>query len=147
MNIKKLVNHLKYENIFKLYKNDGKINWKAVSNHNELPYEFIDKYFHQLKPFNIEQKQKLNSYLLKKYKSYINWFTLAAYQEIPDDVLNLYFKLFDKRIQLSIIKYQNLKFNFLLENIDLFKEKNFLNALMQNLYINASIKEKIKSLL
>lgn len=147
MNIKNLINHIKYENIFNQCKIDGKINWKNVSEYKNLPFEFIDKYFHQLKKYNLENKQQFNSYLLKKYKSQINWFILASYQEISEDILDLYFNTFDKRIQLTIIKYQKISLNFLLKNIKIFKNTNFIKALDQNAYIDNEVKIKIKSLL
>lgn len=144
MNLKQLTNHLKYNKIFEQCTKDGKIDWNLVSNFNELPYEFIDKYFFQLKKYRIEEKQKLNSYIMIKYFSNLNWLLVSSYQEIPEIIIEKFIKNFDKRILISIIKYQKLSLNFLLKNINLFNESCYLKALEQNFYIEQTIKETIK---
>lgn len=144
MNIDRLINHLKYDKIFEQCTENGKINWKLVSEIENLPFEFIDKYFLQLKKFKIENKQKLNEFLMIKYYSHINWFLLASFQEIPENVIEKFIKKFDKRILISIIKYQKLSLNFLMNNINIFNESCYLKALEQNYYIDKSIKDAVK---
>lgn len=145
MNLDKLVNHLKYDKIFEQCTINGKINWSLVANYNNLPIKFIDKYFFQLKKYKIEEKQKFNQYIMIKYFSHINWFLLSSFQEIPEEIIEKFIKKFDKRVLISIIKYQKLSLNFLIKNKNLFNESYYLKALEQNFYINDSTKTVIKN--
>lgn len=147
MNISNLTNHIKYDNIFEQCKINGKINWKLVSEYNNLSQEFIDKYFFQLKPFQIEQKQFLSVPLLKKYFCFINWYILSSYQEIPEFFIAEKIKRFDNQTLISIIKYQKLSLKFLLKHIFLFKKPELIQALKQNYLINDSIKNIIITIL
>lgn len=76
MNVRKLEQLIKYKDIFDEY---GTNPAKLVKN-VKLPETFIDDYFYQLKPYRLEQHQKLSEYLLTKYADNLNWYSLSIYQ-------------------------------------------------------------------
>jgi len=78
-NLNKIVNTIKFEDIFKLYNNK----WNLIAKHKYLSNDFIDNYFWQLKPFQIEKYQNLSPYIIHKYAEALNWNLLTIYQNIP----------------------------------------------------------------
>lgn len=146
MNINKLTHHMLYNKIIDLNKDEnGKINWNNVLNYPDLPLSFVDCYFHQLKPFGIERRIKLNDELIKKYASSLNWYQLLLNQDISEDILELFLdKFIAINLLIYVFKYQKLSLNFLLKHKNFFMnsnhKKSFINALYQNLQIDQSIK-------
>lgn len=146
MNIDKLQHHMQYNKIIDLNKDEnGKINWNTILDYPDLPMSFIDCYFHQLKPFGIERRIKLNDNLIKKYGSQLNWYNLLTHQKISEENIELFSnKFISTNLWIYVFKYQDLSLNFLNAHKSMFKDKTigdtFINALKQNLCINKNIK-------
>ena len=146
MNINKLNHHMLYNKIIDVNKDEnGKINWNNILNYPNLPVEFIDCYFHQLKPFGIERRIKLNDALIKKYGSLLNWYQLLTYQDISEELLNHYSnKFISINLCIYVLKYQKISYNFLIKHKNIFKEKQqrdiFLTALLHNMHVDKNTK-------
>lgn len=146
MNINKLNHHMLYNKIIDMNKDEnGKINWNNILDYPNLPIEFIDCYFHQLKPFGIERRIKLNDVLIKKYGSLLNWYQLLTYQDISEELLNHYSnKFISINLWIYVLKYQKISYNFLIKHKNIFKEKQqqdiFLTALLHNMHVDKNIK-------
>lgn len=146
MNINKLNHHMLYNKIIDVNKDEnGKINWNNILDYPNLPTEFIDCYFHQLKPFGIERRIKLNDVLIKKYGSLLNWYQLLTYQDISEELLNHYSnKFISINLWIYVLKYQKISYNFLIKHKNIFKEKQrrdiFLTALLHNMHVDKNTK-------
>ena len=98
----------------------GKINWNNILDYPNLPTEFIDCYFHQLKPFGIERRIKLNDVLIKKYGSLLNWYQLLTYQDIYEHLYE--YVGYDFNQDGTIDHYElELKQNILINEIEGFR--------------------------
>lgn len=146
MNINKLNHHMLYNKIIDVNKDEnGKINWNNILDYPNLPTEFIDCYFHQLKPFGIERRIKINDVLIKKYGSLLNWYQLLTYQDISEELLNHYSnKFISINLWIYVLKYQKISYNFLIKHKNIFKEKQrrdiFLTALLHNMHVDKNTK-------
>ena len=143
MNIASLANHIKFNDIFEKCKVNGQVSWARVAK-CELPQNFINQYFNQLKPFQIERLQKLDETFIDEHSSELNWFSLLRFQSIPESVI---VKNIDKISTLQLwrllLKTQKLSLQFLVDHIDDIKKNKDVNMLA--LAANASIDDSVKS--
>ena len=125
-NLKNITNDIKFKDIFDLYGT----NFSKIIKYPNLPEDFIDEYFFQLKPFKLEKWQKLSPYLIVKYQENLNWILMSEYQDIP---LSLIIKYQNKLDWNRVSKYQNLpKFGFNL--LSQFKDKLNFSLIKTNNY-------------
>lgn len=149
MNIKSISNHIAFDSIFETHKDkeSGKILWQDIVKSQDLPTEFIDTYFHQLKQFKLERFQDLNEFLIKKYSHFLNWYTFVKFRKIPTNILYQNIQIIRKlKLFGLLLRYQNLDYNFI---IDFFNElkgiKNF-EILIKSQLTNFTDKQKQKIL-
>ena len=84
MNISSLTNSVCFDNIFKnCQKEDGTYDWLKIAKLQDLPTAFIDKYFFQIYQYReIERKENLSTFIIKKYGNYLNWNILFLNQNM-----------------------------------------------------------------
>jgi len=139
MNIKGLSNHIHFQKIFELNKNeDGSYNWIKIAQTPNLPLTFIDKYFFQINKYKIEKYQTLSPYIIKKYGNYLNWNILLYSHNIPENLIEQFLNRINWHI---LIKTQKLSLNFLKK----YKDKISINDLSKNFEINDEIKQEFIS--
>jgi hypothetical protein len=137
-NLKNITNDIKFKDIFDLYGT----NFSTIIKTPNLPEDFIDEYFFQLKPFKLEKWQKLTPYLIVKYQNNLNWQLMSEYQNIPLSLIIKYQEIlnWDK-----ISKYQNLP-EFGLNFINHFQDKLNFSLIKNNVYMTPEFLSKIYSM-
>lgn len=132
MKLNKLSKLIKFKDILDTY--DSKFN--EIVKH-ELSEEFIDEFFYQLKPFQLEIYQKLTPYLIEKYNEALNWHSLSSCQELPEYIIEKYFNKVNWRY---ISWYQSLSEKFI------YKWQNYIvyDNLMDNNNISDTVKRNVK---
>lgn len=137
MKLNQLKTQIKYSELINSY--DKK--WHKIAKHKYLSPEFIDSYFFELKPFNIEYFQQLTPYLLFKYGENLNWQILSKTHEIPQFLIEKYK---DKVNWFYISKYQKLSNLFILKHINQLKiQQLLLNKFLQNNLLLSKIKKEL----
>lgn len=149
MNIEHLSNHLAFNKIFSTCKKDnGKIDWLKIVYYDNLPVEFIDQYFLKLKSFGIEKTQKLNTYVLNKYKYQLNWYSVIKYQNLSEEIIIQNEDIFERlNLWELLFKTQTLSLKFLVNHLNLIKEKDLKKSILSNLKIKKDDKITLCSLL
>lgn len=140
MNISSLINSVCFDSIFKsCQKEDGTYDWLKIAKLQDLPTAFIDKYFFQIYQYReIERKEKLSTFIIKKYGNYLNWNILFLNQNIDEEIIIKFSNKLDMANWKLCAMTQNLSFNFLkkfYKNIqlnDLQKNKNISEELIQD---------------
>lgn len=140
MNISILTNHVCFEDIFKANQNkDGSYDWLKIVKMKDLPTAFIDKYFFQIYQFReLERKENLSKFIIKKYGNYLNWNILFLYQNIDEDIILMFLSKLNKINWKVCAMTQKLSFDFLrkfYKNIsikDLEKNQNISKELIQD---------------
>lgn len=149
MNIEHLSNHLAFNKIFSACKKDnGKIDWLKIVYYDNLPVEFIDQYFLKLKSFGIEKTQKLDTYILNKYKYQLNWYSVIKYQNLSEEIIIQNEDIFERlNLWELLFKFQTLSLKFLVNHLNLIKEKDLKKSILSNLKIKKDDKITLCSLL
>lgn len=149
MNIAQISNHISFNKIFSECKNGkGKIDWYKVLTYKNLPSELIDKYFLKLKAMNIETFQKLDDYIIEKYRFQLNWYALLMNQELSEEILRKNIDLISKkRLWPVVIKFQKPSLNFYIDNIEGLKKADLKNSIQQSFTMDESMKKILQSLL
>ena len=140
IDISSLTNHLCFEDIFKnCQKEDGSYDWLKIAKTKNLPIAFIDKYFFQIYQYReIERKENLSIFIIKKYGNYLNWNILFLNQNIDEEIIINFSNKLDKANWKLCAMTQKLSFEFLkkfYKNIqlnDLQKNKNISQELIQD---------------
>ena len=140
INISSLTNHVCFDNIFKNCQNeDGSYNWLKIAKIKDLPTTFIDKYFFQIYQYReLERKENLSTFIIKKYGNYLNWNVLFLFQNIDEEIILMFLNKLDKINWKVCAMTQKLSFDFLRKfhkNIsikDLEKNQNISKELIQN---------------
>lgn len=140
MNISILTNHVCFENIFKNCQNeDGTYDWLKIARIKDLPTSFIDKYFFQIYQYReIERKENLSSFIIKKYGNYLNWNILFLHQNINEEIIIIFLNKQNKLTWKICAMTQKLSFDFLRKfhkNIsikDLEKNQNISKEIIQD---------------
>lgn len=135
-----LTNHVCFEDIFKnCQKEDGSYDWLKIAKTKDLPITFIDKYFFQIYQYReLERKENLSTFIIRKYGNYLNWNILFLNQNIDEEILINFSKRFDKANWKLCAMTQILSFDFLKKfhkNIllaDLQKNKNITQEMIQD---------------
>ena len=121
MNINKLEQAFKWQDIFDLYGTD----WRKIIKHPNLPIDFIYHYFWRLKPYKLEVNQTLSIPFINKYQNSLNWQLLSRFQQLSQEQIQKHkrfvnWKYIALRQNISIqfikknhkqINFQYLKFN------------------------------------
>lgn len=140
MNISILTNHVCFENIFKNCQNkDGTYDWLKIARIKDLPTSFIDKYFFQIYQYReIERKENLSPFIIKKYGNYLNWIFLFLHQNIDEEIIIMFLNKQNKLSWKTCVMTQKLSFDFLRrfhKNIsikDLEKNQNISKEIIQD---------------
>ena len=137
MNISILTNHVCFENIFKNCQNkDGSYDWLKIARIKDLPTSFIDKYFFQIYQYReIERKENLSSFIIKKYGNYLNWNILFLHQNIDEEVIIMFLNKQNKLTWKVCAMTQHLSFNFL--------KKFYKNIQLEDLKLNINISKEL----
>lgn len=133
MKLNKLSKLIKFKDILDAYDSQ----FHLIIQHEKLSEEFIDEFFYQLKPYNLEIFQKLTPYLIEKYNEALNWLSLSAYQELPEYIIEKYFNKVNWRF---ISWCQSLSEKFI------YKWQNYIvyDNLMNNPNISDTVKRNVK---
>ena len=137
MNISSLTNSVCFDSIFKsCQKEDGTYDWLKIAKLQDLPTAFIDKYFFQIYQYReIERKEKLSTFIIKKYGNYLNWNILFLNQNIDEEIIIKFSNKLDMANWKLCAMTQNLSFNFL--------KKFYKNIQLNDLQKNNNISEEL----
>lgn len=115
----------------------------------KLPPAFIQQYFNQLKPYQIERLQELDDDIIETHSSELNWFSLLRFQTLSEKTIEANInKIKSLNLWKLLLKTQKLSLEFLINHIEDIKAdaKGNLDALNMNASIDDSVKSKVTEL-
>jgi hypothetical protein len=116
---------------------------------SKLPQSFIQQYFNQLKPYQIERLQELDDDIIEAHASELNWFSLLRFQTLSEKTIEANIsKIKSLNLWKLLLKTQKLSLEFLINHIEDIKAdaKGNLDALNMNALIDDSVKSKVTEL-
>ena len=148
MDIARLTNHVKFDEVFSRNTVNGKVQWCKIACDPNLPPQFIDQYFRKLKAFGIEKLQRLDDFIVSQHADELNWYSLLKYQSLSEEVLEENVERLTKQNLWPLaIRTQRLSYRFLESHLSLYRgDRRIAKALSGNAQIDESVKAKILGL-
>ena len=148
MDIARLTNHVKFDEVFSRNTVNGKVQWCKIACDPNLPPQLIDQYFRKLKSVGIEKLQRLDDFIVSQHADELNWYSLLKYQSLSEEVLEKNVgRLTRQNLWPLAIRTQKLSYRFLESHLSLYRgDRRIAKALSGNAQIDESVKAKILGL-